>query len=116
MRSGSADSLPSFLAFVSTESKPWREYWIKKQAEDDGFATSWVPWFRGEDNAEWILSSALQPKLYRNEFEPEIILDHEQDMRVEFRRRGAQLITERQPIDNGMVLPDAALRCSDAPS
>jgi hypothetical protein len=44
-------------------------------------------------------SSALQPKLYRNDFDTKKILEHEQDIRVEFRRRGAQLITERQPID-----------------
>jgi hypothetical protein len=56
-------------------------------------------WFRGEESAGWLASSALQPKLYRNDFDTKKILEHEQDIRVEFRRRGAQLITERQPID-----------------
>jgi hypothetical protein len=97
--SQSADSLSSFLAAVSEVSKGWRACWVEKQAKEDGFATSWLPWFRGEENAEWLSGSALQPKLYRNGFDIKMVLEHEQDMRVEFRRRGAQLITERQPVD-----------------
>ena len=94
-----ANSLPAFLAAVSELSKEWKAYWVKKRAEDNELATSWLPWFRGEDNADWISGLALQPRLYWNDFDPKMILEHEQDMRVEFRRRGAQLITERQPID-----------------
>jgi hypothetical protein len=97
--SSSIDSLSSFIAAVSALSKGWRAYWVEKQAKDDGFATSWLPWFRGEDNADWLSSSALQPKLYRNNFDCKMILDHEQDMRVESRRRGAQLMIERPPTD-----------------
>jgi hypothetical protein len=95
-----ADSISSFLAAVSELSKEWKASWVKKRADEDGgLATSWLPWFRGEENAKWLSGSALQPRLYRNKFDPKIILEHEQDMRVEFRRRGTQLITERQPVD-----------------
>jgi FRG domain len=91
------DSLSSFLCDVSSLSEKWKASWVEKQAKDDGLATAWLPWFRGEESAEWLSSTALQPKLYRNGVDTKIVLDHEQEMRVEFRRRSAQLITERQP-------------------
>ncbi len=93
------DSLPSFLANVSALAKDWKALWMEKQAKDDALATAWLPWFRGEERAEWLSTTALQPKLYRKDFDTEKILQHEQEMRVEFRRRGAQLISERQPVD-----------------
>lgn len=93
------DSLPSFLSSVSVLSREWKASWVEKQAKDDGLATAWLPWFRGEESAEWLSSSALEPKLYRNGSDCKIVLEHEQEMRVEFRRRGAQLLTERPPAD-----------------
>jgi hypothetical protein len=96
----SADSLSSFLAAVSEFSKDWRADWVKKRRDrDDSSAAAWLPWFRGEESAAWLSSTALQPKLYRNSFDIKVILELEQEMRMEFRRRGAQLITERLPID-----------------
>jgi hypothetical protein len=99
IESKSTDSLASFLTGVSDLSKKWKAFWVEKRAKEDDLATGWLPWFRGEECATWISTMALQPKLYRNNVDMEKILDHEQEMRVEFRRRGAQLITERQPID-----------------
>ncbi len=94
------NSLSSFLADVSELSKDWKTYWIKKRLEDDhSSAAAWLPWFRGEDNAGWPSATALQPKLYRNSFDTKMILEHEQEMRVEFRRRGVQLIPDRLPVD-----------------
>jgi len=97
-----AESLPCFLTLVSKFSKKWKEYWLEKQRErrgEEAWAASWLPWFRGEDSTAWLLSgTALQPKLYRNSFDSKLILDLEAEMRVEFRRRGAQLITERTPV------------------
>src|SRR5712692_2135398 len=98
--SKSADSLSSFLVVVSELSREWRTYWVeKRRSRDDSSAAAWLPWFRGEESADWLSTTALQPKLYRNSFDIKMILEHEQEMRVEFRRRGAQLITERLPID-----------------
>jgi hypothetical protein len=93
------DSLPGFLALVSELSQNWKRSWKEKRRVHDGSAAAWLPWFRGEDSAEWLSSTALQPRLYRNSIETKIILDLEQEMRVEFRRRAAQLITERMPVD-----------------
>jgi FRG domain len=96
------DSLPCFLTLVSKYSKNWKAYWVQKLRDqrEEPWAAAWLPWFRGEDSAEWWTSgTALQPKLYRNAYESKVILDLEAEMRVEFRRRGAQLITERTPID-----------------
>jgi len=99
IESKSTDSLASFLTGVSDLSRKWKAFWIEKRAKEEDLATGWLPWFRGEECATWISTMALQPKLYRNTVNMETILDHEQEMRVEFRRRGAQLITERQPVD-----------------
>jgi|HubBroStandDraft_4_1064222.scaffolds.fasta_scaffold70975_2 hypothetical protein len=97
----SVDSLQSFFTSVSAHAKEWRKYWIGKRKKDDEAATSWLPWFRGEENAAWVPDTSLQPKLYRDTTVGiKTVLEHEQDMRVEFRRRGAQLFTEqRQPVD-----------------
>ena len=98
--SKSTNSLSSFLADVSELSKDWKAYWIKKRLEDNhSSAAAWLPWFRGEDNAGWLSATALQPKLYRNSFDTKMILEHEQEMRVEFLRRGVQLIPDRLPVD-----------------
>lgn len=55
----------------------------------DNTAAAWLPWFRGEESAAWLATTALQPKLYSNGFATEIILELEQEMRIEFRRRSA---------------------------
>ncbi len=96
-----ADSLPSFLTLVSKFSKKWKENWFEKlQARQDlTWAAAWLPWFRGEDSAAWLPRTVLQPKLYRDSYDSNLILDLEAEMRVEFRRRGSQLITERAPVD-----------------
>jgi hypothetical protein len=96
------DSLPSFLASVSKYSKKWKTYWVEKlqKQREDSWAAAWLPWFRGEDSIEWWTSgTALRPKLYRNSYDSKVILNLEAEIRVEFRRRGAQLITERPPVD-----------------
>src|ERR1700683_268078 len=99
IESRSTDSLASFLNSVSEVWNQWKPHWIEKRKADDGNAAAWLPWFRGEENGEWWATTALQPKLYRNKYEIKAILDHEQEMRVEFRRRCAQLLTERQQVD-----------------
>ena len=76
---------------MSEVSNEWKPHWIEKRKADGGNAAAWLPWFRGEENAEWLATTALQPKLYRNTYDIKAVLDHEQEMRVEFRRRGAQL-------------------------
>jgi hypothetical protein len=96
------DSLACFLTSVSKFSKNWKQFWVNKlkQQHEEPWAASWLPWFRGEDSAQWWTSGkALQPKLYRNSYDPKAILDLEAEMRVEFRRRGGQLIIERAPVD-----------------
>jgi hypothetical protein len=96
------ESLPSFLTLVSQLSKRWEDDWLEKERKQghETWAAAWLPWFRGEESAAWLLSgTALQPKLYRKRSNPKVILDLEAEMRVEFRRRGAQLITERTPVD-----------------
>jgi len=96
-----AESLPSFLESVSKLSKKWEGYWFKRlHAQGDlTWAAAWLPWFRGEQSAAWLPGTALQPKLYRDGFDSKLTLDLEAEMRVEFRRRGGQLITERAPVD-----------------
>lgn len=96
-----ADSLTCFLTLVSNFSKKWKGCWAEKQRDgrNEAWAAAWLPWFRGEESADWLSGTALQPKLYRNTFEVKTVLDLEAEMRVEFRRRAAQLITERVPVD-----------------
>jgi hypothetical protein len=57
----------------------------------------WQPWFRGESSCE--SPTALQPKLYRSKAKIRKLLYDEQEMRLEFRRCGPQLITEWHPGD-----------------
>jgi hypothetical protein len=96
------ESLRGFLTLLSNFSKKWKDYWFEKERQEHKpeWAAAWLPWFRGEDSAAWLLSgTALKPKLYRNDFDPKLILNLEGEMRVEFRRRGAQLIIERASVD-----------------
>ena len=85
------------MSEVSNIARNWKKLWEQKRQADNDYASAWLPWFRGEEHESW--ATTLQPKLYRNSVDIKKILLHEQEMRVEFRRRGAQLITERQPID-----------------
>jgi hypothetical protein len=95
------DSLPAFIDSVSKRANAWRQFWIERRKKENEQATAWLPWFRGEESAKWYSDSALQPKLYRKTtVDIKAVLQHEQEMRVEFRRRGTQLIAEnRQPLD-----------------
>lgn len=68
-----------------------RDDWKKKAKR--GF--DWQPWFRGESKGE--IPTALQPKLYRSKAKVGRLLYDEQEMRLDFRRCGMQLVTEWQP-------------------
>ena len=46
-----------------------------REQRGEPWAASWLPWFRGEDRAKWMSSTALQPKLYRNTSNSKVILD-----------------------------------------
>jgi FRG domain len=50
------------------------------------------PWFRGQADARWRLS----PGVFRYD-----VAGEENDLRIEFRRRGLQLLSERAPEDEG---------------
>jgi hypothetical protein len=53
----------------------------------------WQPWFRGLGDVNW----ELQPRLYRVNREINQLLDEEEELRSEFRRRGMQLISGERP-------------------
>lgn len=95
------DSLNGFLEetrrFAERQKARWDDKCQPGSDYEDVKIDWWRPWFRGEENAEW--ASALQPKLYRHDATEKDALLHEQEMRVEFRRRGGVLITEQQPVD-----------------
>jgi hypothetical protein len=95
------DSLPCFIAGVSERAQKWNDEWKKKRAVSHETAAGWLPWFRGEQNANWLSKSgmALRPKLYRNQEGADKLLSLEKEMRVAFRRCGTQLITEQRPSD-----------------
>jgi hypothetical protein len=95
----SVDSISSFITHVSDFAKCWRQEWKEKSEKEDYGAADWLPWFRGEETAAWFTGTALQPKLYRNTADIKKVLRLEQEMRMEFRRCGVQLITERPPVD-----------------
>jgi len=56
-----------------------------------------VPWFRGEPDAA--ARTSLQPRLYRERGKLKDILYEERELRLEFWRRGVQLIAEQRPAD-----------------
>lgn len=94
------ESLSCFMDLVSKRSNEWRNYWYEEERKrsDRTWPAAWLPWFRGEDSAKWWSSgTALQPRLYRDKSDPRQTLDLEAEMRVDFRRRAGQLITERAP-------------------
>jgi FRG domain-containing protein len=53
----------------------------------------WQPWFRGLGDVIW----KLQPRLFRLKREISQLLDEEEELRSEFRRRGMQLISGERP-------------------
>ncbi len=83
-------SLDQFVKVVSDRSRKWRGMWDKQSA--------WLPWFRGEENADW--PTMLRPRLYRTKRKPKDVLCEEQELRLEFKRRGSQLAGEGKPSDH----------------
>jgi hypothetical protein len=95
---GAISSVVAYTRLVSKTTAEW--------AESQG--PEWLPWFRGEDNADW--STALRPKLYRpikgeRQSEGQLkkalhgALHLDQELRLEFRRCGAQLVGAQRPAD-----------------
>src|SRR5258708_26531383 len=82
-------SVSEYMAEVLKVRRAW------KRKADRGF--DWQPWFRGESKGDVI--TALQPRLYRRSAKIGRLLYDEQEMRLDFRRCGMQLITELQPED-----------------
>lgn len=86
------DSLDGFVKVVASQVGKWQRSWDRRTE------SSWLPWFRGEENANW--ATALKPKLYRTNHKLKEVLRHEQDLRLEFRRRGSQFTGEGKPTDH----------------
>ena len=82
-------SLDQFVKTVATQTQQWQKEWDRRTE------SAWLPWFRGEESAKW--STALKPKLYRTKHKLKEVLRQEQDLRLEFRRRGSQLAGEGKP-------------------
>jgi len=81
-------SVGDFMRQIGGICKPWNP-------ESD---PEWLPWFRGEGNADWPF--ALRPRLYRQKHKRlKFLLHLDQELRLEFRRRGAQLIIGQRPAD-----------------
>src|ERR1017187_1472298 len=88
------ESLDQFVKVVSVRARKWMPASKEKQRTN----SSWLPWFRGEENADW--PTALKPKLYRTKHDLNEVLRQEQDLRLEFKRRGSQLAGEGKPSDH----------------
>jgi hypothetical protein len=93
--------LKRFLEIVSETQMLWKKEINKESSEGENRSESeadphpfWMPWFRGEPDAE--ARTPLCPKLYRPAVTVDSLLGIEQELRLEFRRCGAQLV-ERQP-------------------
>ena len=86
-------SVQQFVKVVSNQSRAWQ-----KNTWDERTESSWLPWFRGEEQANW--PTALKPKLYRTKYKLKEVLRQEQDLRLEFRRRGSQFIGDGRPTDH----------------
>jgi len=85
-------SLDQFVKAVSAQTRLWQKKWDRRTE------SSWLPWFRGEESADW--TTALNPKLYRTKHKLKEVLRQEQDLRLEFRRRGSQFTGEGKPADH----------------
>ena len=86
-------SLDSFVKAACEVARKWQ-----KDTWDPQKDSSWLPWFRGEEDAEW--KTPLRPKLYRTEHKLKAVLRQEQDLRLEFKRRGSQFATDARPSDH----------------
>ena len=82
-------SLDQFVKAVAMQTRKWQRRWNRRTD------SAWLPWFRGEESVKW--STALKPKLYRTKHKLKEVLRQEQDLRLEFRRRGAHLAGEGKP-------------------
>ncbi len=80
--------LESLDQFISTTGG-YRQRW------EDEWDTTWQPWFRGEKYSQSPMR--LRPKLYRSTQKLGALLYIEQELRLDFRRKAALLISERQP-------------------
>jgi FRG domain len=92
VRLGRVESLDQYVKAVSATVRKWQKMWDRRTE------SAWLPWFRGEENADW--STALKPKLYRTKHKLKDVLRQEQDLRLEFKRCGAQLVGESKPSDH----------------
>ncbi len=80
-----ASDLNAYLAQVSAVVGRWRD--------EEEHPPEWQPWFRGEP--EYGAKSALRPSLYRESLLARgTQLGFEQELRLEFRRRGMQMTTQ----------------------
>src|SRR5271165_1948883 len=86
------ESLDQFVKVVSARARKWQGMWDRRTE------SAWLPWFRGEEDAAW--PTALKPKLYRTKHKLKEVLRQEQDLRLEFKRRGSQLAGEGKPTDH----------------
>jgi hypothetical protein len=89
---GRVSSLDQFVRTVADRTRRWQAHW-NIQTE-----SSWLPWFRGEQDANQ--PTRLKPKLYRSQEGRKKLLRQEQDLRMEFRRRGSQFAGEGKPSDH----------------
>jgi hypothetical protein len=86
-------SLHQFVELVSSQARKWQTKTWDRRTQ-----SSWLPWFRGEEVANW--PTALKPKLFRTKYGLKDVLRQEQDLRLEFKRRGSQFIGEGKPSDH----------------
>ena len=83
--------------FWSEASKVYR-LWVRRYIDRKQEEAEWIPWFRGEPSSK--CATVLKPTLYRPENrKKKDFLHAEQELRLEFRRRGVQLIVGRPPAD-----------------
>lgn len=90
---GRVQSVDEFVKVVCSLASRWQKNtWdLRKQS-------AWLPWFRGEENADW--QTVLRPKLFRAKHKIKAILRQEQDLRLEFKRRGSQFARDARPSDH----------------
>lgn len=82
---GTIDALGAFLSEVAS--------FTERRRRIQG--AEWVPWFRGEPEAE--SQTALVPKLYRPPLKVSQLLHEEQELRIDFKRWAAQMPIEHYP-------------------
>ncbi len=100
--SPAANSLSQFIQWSLDLRNKWRTRHGEEADQSDERKERWVdvrpfwkPWFRGQENAAWLLT----PKLYRiSKTNAKTLFAFEEEMRGEFKRRAPQLA-------NGLPLP-----------